>query len=83
MNRLRRKIRVCGADGQRSIEQIEWRNVMGDIDDRYFRIDLEDHAFKRADQVVVSSIVRCQCNNGVGHKLLPLLGIVRALRATK
>ena len=63
VNRAIRKIRIRSSDRQRAIEQIKRRHVMRDVDDRDIRINFEDHALQRADQMVVRSVVRSQRNN--------------------
>ena len=37
--------------------------MMCDVNDRHIRINLQDHAFQRADQMVVRSVVRRQRND--------------------
>src|SRR5579872_2591018 len=41
--------------------------MMCDVNDRHIRINLQDHAFQRADQMVVRSVVRRQGNDLVSQ----------------
>ena len=41
--------------------------MVRDVDNRDIRINLQDHAFQRPDQVVVRSVVRRQRNNLVSQ----------------
>ena len=46
-------------------------HMMRDVDDCHFRIDLQDDAFQRPHQMIVRSVVRCECDDGVRQWILP------------
>ena len=70
VNGLRREIRIRRTDGQRAIEQIERGDVVGDVHDRRIRIDFQNDALQRADQMVVGAVVRRQRDDRVGQEVL-------------
>src|SRR5579859_698166 len=70
VDRLRREIRIRRPNRQRTIEQIKRRDVVRDVHNRHIRIDLQDYALQRADQVIVRAVVRRQCDDRVGQGAL-------------
>src|SRR5436309_9216284 len=67
---FRGKVRICGANGQGSVEQIKRRDVVRDVHDGYVGIDLQDYAFQRADQMVVGAVVSRERDDRVGQWIL-------------
>src|SRR5260370_3046854 len=80
MDCFRRKVRICGPNRQRGVKQIKWRDVVRDVYDGYVRIDLQDYALQRSDQMVVGPVVSCKGNDRVGQWTLSP-GIICAWRA--
>src|SRR5207248_7897625 len=83
VNGLRRKIGVRRADGQRAVEQIKGRDVVRDVHDGRIRIDLQNDALQRANQVVVDAVVRRQGNDRVGQGALSSAKVVRLALAKR
>src|ERR1700721_496483 len=72
MDRLRRKVRVSRADGQRAVEQIEGRHVMRDVHDGRVGIYPENDALYGSDEMGLGAVVCRQSDDGVGHEVLQL-----------
>src|SRR5260370_2020898 len=65
-----RKVGVGGGNRQRTVEQVERRDIVRDVHDGYIGIDLQDYAFQRSDKMVVRSVVSCECDDRVGQWIL-------------
>src|SRR5204863_5625161 len=67
---FRRKVKISGADRQRRVKQVEWRNVVRDIHDGDIGIDFQDYALQRSDQMVVGAVVSRERDDRVGQGVL-------------
>src|SRR5439155_24723830 len=56
VNGLRWKVRVSGADGESAVEEIVCGDVVRNVDDGHIRINFEDDALHRADDMIGRSV---------------------------
>jgi len=80
MDSFRRKVGICRANRQRSVEKIKRRDVVRDVHDSYIGIDLQDYALQRSDQMVTGAVVGCERDDRVGQWVFSP-GIICAWRA--
>ena len=64
MNGLGRKIFVCLADRQRSIQNVVRDDAVRDVHNGHIGIDAQDHALQNANEMIVRAVVCGECDDG-------------------